>query len=333
MNHRFLVSLGALAAVIAVVSLAPGPAAGQAPTAAADKWTSSRTPWGDPDLQGIWTNTTTTPLERPSDLAGKQVLTDRERAELDERAAQRRDRRPPPGNPGAYNSFWMDGGKASQRTSLVVDPADGRLPYTPEGRKRAEAFAAAFAGNGAADSWEDRTLYERCITRGLPGAMMPGFYNHNYQILQTPGYVVLFVEMIHDARIIPVDRRPHLGQHIRQWLGDSRGRWEGNTLLVETTNFTDKVNDRGLTVFGTGKSVHLVERFTRVDADTIDYQFTVDDATAFTRPWTAAIPMTKIKGPLFEYACHEGNYGLAQILSGARVQEKAAEEAAKKGLR
>jgi hypothetical protein len=153
---------------------------------------------------------------------------------------------------------------------------------------------------------------------------MPGFYNHNYQILQTPGYVVLYVEMIHDARIIPVDGRPHLGQNIRQWLGDSRGRWEGKTLVVETTNFTDRVNDRGLTVFGTGKNVRLVERFTRVDAQTIDYQFTVDDPAVFTKPWTAAIPMTKIQGPLFEYACHEGNYGLPAILSGARIQEKAA---------
>jgi len=330
MNHRFLVSTGALAAVIAVVLLAPGPAVGQAQTSASDKRTSHRTSWGDPDLQGIWTNTTTTPLERPSDLTGKPVLTDGERAELDERTAQRRDRRPPPGNPGAYNSFWMEGGKASQRTSLVVDPADGRLPYTPEGRKRAEALAAAFAGNGAADSWEDRTLYERCITRGLPGAMMPGFYNHNYHILQTPGYVVLFVEMIHDARIIPVDGRPHLGQHIRQWLGDSRGRWVGNTLVVETTNFTDKVDYRGLTVFGTGKNVRLVERFTRVDADTIDYQFTVDDSTTWTSPWTASFPMTKSQSQLFEYGCHEGNYGLKGILAGARAQEKAEEASRKK---
>ena len=162
---------------------------------------------------------------------------------------------------------------------------------------------------------------------------MPGFYNHNYHILQTPGYVVLLVEMIHDARIIPVDGRPHPGQGIRQWLGDSRGRWEGKTLVVETTNFNDRVNDRGLTVFGAGKDVRLIERFTRVDADTIDYQFTVDDATVFTRPWTAAIPMTKIEGPLFEYACHEGNYCLQDILSGARLQEKAAEEASKKKSR
>ena len=149
--------------------------------------------------------------------------------------------------------------------------------------------------------------------------MMPGFYNHNYHILQTPGYVVILVEMIHDARIIPLDGRPHLDQRIRQWLGDSRGRWEGNTLVVDTTNFTDGVNDRGFTVFGTGRNGHLVERFTRVDADTIDYEFTVDDPTVFTRPWTAAVPMTKTDGPLFEYACHEGNYALPDILSGARA--------------
>jgi hypothetical protein len=314
--------MGALAAVIVVVLLAPGPAAGQAPTAAAGTW-SPRTPWGDPDLQGIWSNTTSTRLERPTELEGKQVLTDQERVALDEQAAQRRDRRPPPGNTGAYNSFWLEGGNASERTSLVVDPPDGRVPYTPEARKRADAFAATINGDGTADSWEDRNLYERCITRGMPGAMMPGFYNHNYHILQTPGYVVLLVEMIHDARIIPLDGRPHLGQHIRQWMGDSRGHWEGNTLVVETTNFTDRVKDTGMTVFGTGKTARLVERFTRVDADTIDYQFTVNDTTLFTRPWTAAIPMTKIEGPIFEYACHEGNYGIQNILSGARAKERA----------
>src|SRR5256712_1184774 len=240
MTRRFLILVAALTAGIGVTASR----AATAQTSAASSGNSHRTSWGDPDLQGIWTNTTTTPLERPSDLTGKPVLTEGERAELDERTAQRRDRRPPPGNPGAYNSFWMEGGKASQRTSLVVDPADGRLPYTPEGRKRAEALAAAFAGNGAADSWEDRTLYERCITRGLPGAMMPGFYNHNYHILQTPGYVAIVVEMIHDARIIPVDGRPHLNKDLRQWLGDSRGHWEGDTLVVETTNLNDKVFER-----------------------------------------------------------------------------------------
>jgi hypothetical protein len=263
-------------------------------------------------------------LERPTDLAEKAVLTEQERTALDAQAVQRQDRRPPPGSTGGYNSFWLEGGKASHRTSLVIDPPDGRLPFTPEARKRADVFNANINGEGTANSWEDRNLYERCITRGLPGAMMPGFYNHNYQILQTPDYVVVLVEMIHDARIIPLNGRPHLPQGIRQWLGDSRGRWDGNTLVVETTNFTDRVKDTGLTVFGIGKNSRLVERFTRVDAGTIDYQITVTDPGVFTKPWTAAIPMTRIDGPLFEYACHEGNYGLEDILKGARTQERAA---------
>ena len=154
----------------------------------------------------------------------------------------------------------------------------------------------------------------------MPGAMMPGFYNHNYQILQTPGYVVILVEMIHDARIIPLDGRPHANQEIRQWLGDSRGRWDGNTLVVETTNLTN-VNGRALTVFGGSETTHLVERFTRVDETTIDYQFTLTDPTEYAQPWTAAIPMTTLEGVLFEYACHEGNYGLENILAGARTAD------------
>jgi len=319
MRHRFLV-LCVLAAVTVLGSLAP--TAGQTPTAA-NRPTAPRTPWGDPDLQGIWSNTTTTRLERPAELAGKQVLTDQERAALDEQAAQRQDRRPPPGNTGAYNSFWLEGGRASSQTSLVIDPVDGRVPFTPEARTRADAFNASINGEGKADSWEDRNVYERCITRGMPGAMMPGFYNHNYHILQTPDYVVVLVEMIHDARIIPLDGRSHLPPSIRQWLGDSRGRWDGNTLVVETTNFTDRIKDTGLTVFGLSTNSRLIERFTRVGADTIEYQFTVDDAVTFTRPWTASIPMSRIEGPLFEYACHEGNYGLEDILRGARAQEKA----------
>ena len=322
MRHRFVVCW-ALAAVIAVALLAPASEAGQARTAA-DKGTAPRTPWGHPDLQGTWSNTTTTRLERPTDLAEKAVLTEQERTALDAQAVQRQDRRPPPGSTGGYNSFWLEGGKASHRTSLVIDPPDGRLPFTPEARKRADVFNANINGEGTANSWEDRNLYERCITRGLPGAMMPGFYNHNYQILQTPDYVVVLVEMIHDARIIPLNGRPHLPQGIRQWLGDSRGRWDGNTLVVETTNFTDRVKDTGLTVFGIGRNSRLVERFTRVDAETIDYQITVNDPAAFTKPWTAAIPMTRITGPLFEYACHEGNYGLEDILKGARSRERAA---------
>ena len=213
------------------------------------------------------------------------------------------------------------------RTSLIVDPPDGKLPpLTPKEAKR-RAGSEGYR-NREPDGPEDRNLYERCISRGLPGAMMPGFYNHNYQILQTPGYVVILVEMIHDARIIPLDGRPHADQRIRQWLGDSRGRWEGNTLVVETTNFT-KVKGRALTVFGGSETTLLVERFTRVDEDTIDYQFTLTDPTEYARPWTASIPMTNLEGSLFEYACHEGNYGLGNILAGARAAEKTGEVAAR----
>ena len=314
MSGRYLAALCAAAAVMA---LAPVEGAAQGGTA-------PRTPWGDPDLQGTWTNTTRTPLERPTHLGATEVYTEEQVSELNEQAARNVDRPPPPGETGAYNSFWMESGRRSQRTSLVVDPPDGRVPYTPAERERADAFAAAINADGPADTWTDRNLYERCITRGLPGTMMPGFYNHNYHILQAPGYVVIHVEMIHDARIVPLDGRAHVPASIRQWLGSSRGRWEGDTLVVETTNFTDAVRDRGLTVFGGGRDGRLVERFTRVDADTIDYEFTFEDSTVFTRPWTAAIPMTRMEGPLFEYACHEGNYGLENILAGARAEEQAA---------
>ena len=319
MSSRYL----ALLFAAAVVLPAPAEAAGQEP-AAAESGTALRTPWGDPDLQGTWTNTTRTPLERPAHLGATEVYTEEQVSELNEQAARNVDRPPPPGETGAYNSFWMESGRRSQRTSLVVDPPDGRVPYTPAERERADAFAATINADGPADTWTDRNLYERCITRGLPGAMMPGFYNHNYQILQAPGYVVILVEMIHDARIVPLDGRTHVPASIRQWLGSSRGRWEGDTLVVETSNFTGAVRDRGLTVFGGGRDGRLVERFTRVDADTIDYEFTFDDAAVFTRSWTAAIPMTRMEGPLFEYACHEGNYGLENILAGARAEEQAA---------
>ena len=319
MNGR---CLAAFFTVMAVVLLVPVGVAGQTQTAAADSWAPSRTPWGDPDLQGTWTNTTTTRLERPEDLAGKQVLTGEDLVERDREVAERVNLDNRRGGTGAYNEFWAERGRLNARTSLIVDPPDGKLPplRPSEERRRAEARQRR-----SADGPEDRNVYERCISRGLPGAMMPGFYNHNYQILQTPGYVVILVEMIHDARIIPLDGRPHVGQDIRQWLGDSRGRWEGTTLVIETTNFTNKVNGRGVTAFGASENMHLVERFTRVADDTIDYQLTLDDPTEYARPWTAAIPMTALDGPLFEYACHEGNYSLPNMLSGQRAEEKATE--------
>jgi|GraSoiStandDraft_12_1057312.scaffolds.fasta_scaffold219694_1 hypothetical protein len=330
MHHRFLVWIGAFAtAIIVAAALAP---AVQAQTAPASSRNSPRTTWGDPDLQGVWTNTTTTPLERPKELSEKDVLTEAERAERNsarqaevsfERPSQpnatgnRLDRNP-------YNEFWAERGALSNRTSLIVNPTDGRLPaLTPDAQTKQTARAAA-RKISPADGPEDRSTFERCITRSLPGSMMPGFYNHNYQILQTPGYVVIHVEMIHDSRIIPLDGRAHVGQNIRQWLGDSRGRWEGNTLVVETTNLKP-ISDRNITVFGSaGEKGRVIERFTRVGANAIDYQVTLDDPSTFTKAWTAAIPMTKIEGPIYEYACHEGNYGMVGILEGHRAEEKAA---------
>jgi hypothetical protein len=330
-----------LAALAAIPVLGPEPAAGQVSQPAASKTravgreTAPRTSWGDPDLQGRWTNTTTTPLERPSDLAGKQELTPAERAQRD--AAAGRDYTPRAGDPGAYNQFWTEPGKSSAQTSLIVDPADGKLPpLTPEAKKYADALEALRRPERPA-SWAELNPYDRCITRGLPGAMMPGFYNHNYLIVQTPTYVAILVEMIHDVRIIPLDGRPHLGPGLRQWMGNSRGHWEGQTLVVETTGFTDKIReftghaqrllngDRVGTYqgsFGT-PTLTLVERFTRVDADTMDYRFTVTDPATFTRPWTAATPMLRVKEPIFEYACHEGNHAVPNVLSAARAQERA----------
>ena len=320
---------GRAAAVLLALVLAAWPAAvagAQAPPP---------TPWGDPDLQGAWTNTTTTPLQRPAELAQRENLTIEERAELDEQRARTEQRAcatelvvlqqaPPPTSTGSYNSFWLEQGTRTLQTSLIVEPPDGRLPVvTPRAQQRADDLVAVRASPSYPATWQEPSVFERCITRGLPASMMPGFYNHNYQILQTADYVVIYAEMIHDARIIPLDGRPHLDAALRQWMGDSRGRWEGDTLVVETTNFTDKVYERRVsnTVFGASRAMRLVERFRRVDADTLDYRLTVTDPTTFGAPWTAAIPMTAMEGPIFEYACHEGNYSMENMLRGARMKE------------
>ena len=326
--------MSSIVAGIVIASLFPVGVAGQSAAARGATTKSAnvlRTAWGDPDLQGIWTNTTTTPLERLPEASDKAVLTDEERAQVASKVNERLDQdRVRPGNVGTYNEFWYERGTLKNRTSLIVDPPDGKLPpMTPQGQKRLDATVASRRTNPA-DSWLDRSPSDRCITRSMPGAMLPGFYNHNYHILQTPGYVTISVEMIHDVRIIPVDGRPHLNQPVRQWLGDSRGRWEGSTLVVETTNFNDKVFENGGVSRGFGGNVRMVERFTRVGADEIDYQFTIEDPATFTKPWTVSAPMTKIAGPLFEYACHEGNYAMSGILAGARADEKAAADAAKK---
>ena len=285
------------------------------PTAGAAQETAApRTPWGHPDLQGAWTNTTTTPLERPDDLEGREFLTEEEWAE----------RNPGSGisayDAGAYNDYWLEKGELSMRTSLIVDPPDGKLPaLIPAEEERVSARRAAAGSGGGPASWHDFNAYDRCITRGLPGAMMPGFYNHNYHIVQTPDHVAILVEMVHEARIVPLESPGVSG--VRQWLGHSRGRWEGDTLVVETTNFAGKVTARGLTAFGGGERLTVVERFTRVDDDTIDYQVTVTDPDIWSAPWTASIPMTAMEGTLFEYACHEGNYAMGNMLAGARAED------------
>ncbi len=287
-----------------------------------------KTPWGDPDLQGNWTNRTLTPLQRPTSLGTREVLTAEEVAASEAEARGRYDRPPSPGNTGTYSQFWWELGAtvAGNRTSLIVDPPDGRVPaLTPAAQA---AILDSRRGRGSADSWEDRTLFERCITRGLPGAMIPGFYNHNYEIVQAPGVVAILVEMIHDVRIIPVDGRPHADPGIRQWMGDSRGRWEGATLVVETTNFSPKSRSHGF--FESAGTQRLIERFTRIDADTIDYRFTVEDPATYVSPWTAAIPMMRTDEPVYEFACHEGNEAIAGILAGHRAEERAAEEAKKR---
>jgi hypothetical protein len=319
--------VSAIVAGVAVVSLFPVDVAGQsagARTATTKSGSVLRTSWGDPDLQGLWTNTTTTPFERLPETPDKAVLTDEERVEVNRKVVERLDQdRPRPGVV-PYNDFWYERGTLSNRTSLIIDPPEGKLPpLTPEGKKRLDDLAASRKARPA-DSWLDRSPSDRCITRAMPGAMMPGFYNHNYQILQTPGYVTILVEMMHDARIIPLDGRPHLNPQIRQWLGDSRGRWEGSTLVVETTNFTDKAFENGGVTRAFGANQRMVERFTRVGPNAIDYQFTIEEPGTFTRPWTVSAPMTKMETPLYEYACHEGNYSMTGILSGTRADEKAA---------
>ena len=225
-------------------------------------------------------------------------------------------------------SFGTERGTLGNRTSLIIDPPDGRIPpLTPEAQKRWDGQLAARKLHPA-DSWLDRSSYDRCISRGIPGAMLPGFYNHNYQIVQARGYVAILVEMIHDTRVIPLDGRSHLDASVGQWLGNPVGHWDGETLVIETTNFNDKVFERGA-AWGFGADVRVTERFRRLDADHLDYQFTIDGPKTFTRPWTVSTPMIKIAGPVLEYACHEGNYALPGILGGARADERKATRGAR----
>jgi len=305
--------------------------AGSAPSAVGQ--TGKLTADGQPDIQGVWSNASITPLERPKELEGKQSFTPEEFKQYEERVFVRttRDRPPAPGAVGTYNDFWWDRDArraVNLHTSLIVDPPDGRVPpFTPEAQKRIDA-ERAYARQHPADGPEDRIPAERCLVFPMGGPpMLPSFYNNsqygplttNYRIVQTPGYVMILMEIIHDARVIPIDGRPHLPSSVHQWLGDSRGHWEGNTLVVETTNFTNKSKFRGA-----DENLRLIERFTRTAPDTLLYEFTVDDPTVFTRPWKAQVPMIASNVPLYEHACHEGNYGLFGILGGARADEREA---------
>lgn len=339
MSHRFLTSLCGFGVVVIVAVLVPPAVTAQLQRAAVHGDLPPRTPWGHPDLQGIWSNATITPLERPEEFADKEFLSAEEAANLEQQTVARNEqllnqsaqRTEAGGNVGAYNNFWMDRGTmvvSTKRTSLIVDPRNGRLPaLTQEAHERvtspeAQRLVDVRRGRFPAESWEQFDLGERCIWyRGIPA--FPTGYNNNYHIVQNSHYVAILQEHINEVRMIPLDGRPHIGQAIRGYMGDSRGHWEGETLVVETTHFNDKAFIRGFRGILT-EALHVVERFTRIGSDTLDYEFTVDDPGTWTRPWSGSLPMARIPGPIFEYACHEGNYGMMNILAGSRAQEKAA---------
>ena len=312
-------SARAFMVAVAVVSLPPALLSGQsrvapaAPSTAAAgaSWTPTLTAEGQPDLQGFWVINTVTPVERPAELAGKEFFTEQEALEWERTYFERRWRASKEAATSPeVTPTWNVPGKTvpTRRTSLVVDPRDGRIPLTAEGRRRG-SVPASF------DDPDGLDLSDRCIMWAEGPPMLPSGVNANFQIVQAPGYVVIVHEMIHHARIIPLDNRPHLTSRVQQWGGDSRGRWDDNTLIVETTNFTDRTRFRGSTA-----ALRVIERFRRIDGDTIWYSFTVEDPIAFERPWTAEMAIVRSE-PIFEYACHEGNYSMMNMLTGARAQE------------
>jgi hypothetical protein len=323
MKRRWIIGTGLVASVV-LVSVQGLLHAQQQPATRSER----------ADLNGVWRFATLTPLERPKDMADKKVLSDEDVKRISERAAQNRavESQPRPGDPGTYNRFWVESGTsvvATRHTSLVVDPPDGKVPpLTAQGQKREDARVEA---QRRAESPESLLISDRCIVGFNAGPpIIPFAYNQNLQIFQTSDYIVLLTEMVHDARIIPLNGRPRLPQHVRQWRGDSRGRWEGKTLVIETTNFMDKgtgtlalspgFGRRGLGDSG-DENLQLSERLTRMNDETLLYEFTMNDPTVWTTPWTASLTMSRSQEPLYEYACHEGNYGMAGILSGARALE------------
>jgi len=336
MRARLIMCVAAiLISVIAIPLSASAQSSSPSPSAAGSSAV-PRTPWGDPDLQGGWTSQSElgVPFERPKEFGTRQELTDEEFAKSSDRLRAERDRdnaefdleTADRSNAGAVGSatspppHWLERGNPSRRTSMVIDPPDGRVPeITADARARIQRQVRGSFGNGPWNGPKDFTLYDRCITRGVPGSMFPAVYNANTRIVQGPGFVAITYEMIHETRIIPVDGRDHIGSTIRQYHGDSRGRWEGDTLVVDARNFSDATNYRG-----SGKDLHLVERFTRVGANDLRYEVTVEDATTFAKPWTAALNLKTQPEEMFEYACHEGNHAMFNMLSAARAAEKAA---------
>ena len=311
-----------LAVLLAAALLAPAAATGQ--DDASDAWQVPRTPNGRPDLQGVWDFRSLTPLERPEALADQDVFSAEEAAQFTEErlAALDKDQPGPDGRiplSGGYNDFWWDYGRqltGDLRTSLLVDPPDGRLPpLTPAARDRAAARRTALGRDAYGP--EDRGAFERCILGFNAGPPMnPSAYNNNMQLFQTADHMVILNEMVHDARIVPLDGSGHLPDGVRQWRGDSRGHWDGDTLVIETQNFTDKTSFRG-----TGPGLHLVERFTRMAEGILLYEYTVTDPESFERAWSVAVPMQKNDLPVFEYACHEGNYGMLNLMVSARAED------------
>ena len=318
-------ALGA-ASFVAAVLLAAGLVNAQAPAAKnateAKPAAVPRTPWGHPDLQGTWDYRTITPLERPRELNGREFYTEEEAAKLEGRAGRRMDGPPESIQPGLNHAQYLtDPGRrlAGRRTSLIIDPPDGRIPaVTAEGKARQARLPNRAASGAAVSSWLDRGNQERCITYGLPTASLPTLYNNNIRIVQTPDTAVIVHEMIHEARVVPLDGRPALSSKIGQWIGSSRGHWEGDTLVVETTNFSGQQNFRGSTT-----GLHLVERYTLVAKDRLEMRLTVSDPTTWEKPWTVLLPMSPTEGELIEYACHEGNYAMFNLLEVARDEDKA----------
>jgi hypothetical protein len=329
---------GAVAAVLAALTAtcAWGQPSGSKPTQA-DAYRVPRTSWGDPDLTGIWPGTAMNgvPLQRDPKLGTRNVLTDQEFAARASQAEARLEQENSEidvetvdtsnagqvGSPTSPQPHWQEHGEPQLQASLIVDPPNGRLPpLTDAGSKRQAALREQRAGRGPADSYSDRSLYDRCITRGLVGSMLPAIYNAGNQIVQAPGYVTIMNEMIHDTRVVPLDGRPHVGHEIEHWFGDSRGHWEGDTLVVETTNFTDKT-----AIGGTqhSRALKTTERFSRTSASTLVYEVTIEDPETWAAPWTLRLPLKRDDNyGMFEYACHEGNRAMANILSGARAAER-----------